>query len=98
MRRSRSKLIPLGRTGPGFLTFHRIDPSLIKSPSVGLPLRTLTLVVGLALLGLAAVSMGDIVTSEGGVERAMALLKEGSEALAGQSGFEVWTASDGGLN
>ncbi len=97
-RRSSSKLIPLGRAGPGFLTVHRIDPSVIKSPSVGLPMRTLTLVLGVALIGLAAVSIGDILTSEDGIERAMALLKEGSEAIAGQSGPDVRAASDGGLN
>lgn len=97
-RRSSSKLIPLGRPGPGFLTVHRVDPSVIKSPSVGLPLRTMTLVLGLALIGLAAVSIGDMMTSEGGVDRAMALLREGSEAIAGQSGFEIQPASSGGLN
>lgn len=81
-RHSRSNFIPLGKPGPGYLTFHRIDQCVIKSPSVGLPLRSFGVMLGIVLFGLVAFSGFEILTSEDGLERAMVLLKEGSEAIA----------------
>ena len=84
-RHGRSSFIPLGKPGPGYLTFHRVDQCVIKSPSVGIPLRSFGLMLGFVLLGLVAFSGFEILTSDDGLERAMALLREGSVAVASPS-------------
>lgn len=93
-RHSRRNFIPLGKPGPGYLTFHRVDDCFIKSPSVGLPMRSFGLALGVVLLGLIAFTGVEILTSDDGLERAIALLKEGSEAVAQPATLDVGVGLD----
>ena len=62
----------------GHMTFHRIDSSLIKSPSVGIPWRLVILVMaGLALVA-AGYSSIDMLQADTLMDRAVQLLDNGS--------------------
>ncbi len=76
-----------GRQGlhAGYLTFHRIDVKLEKSPSVGVPTRAIGFIFLLALIGLVSYGSIEVMKSDDGLERAFVLFQQGTEALAIQS-------------
>lgn len=82
----RSGLNP-GRQGlhAGYLTFHRVDMKMVKSPSVGVPVRALGFVFVLALVGLMSYGSIEVYNSDEGFERALVLFHQGTEALSIQS-------------
>ena len=76
-----------GRQGlhAGYLTFHRIDVKLVKSPSVGMPTRTIGFFLVLAAIGLLSYGSIEVLNSDDGIERALVLFQQGAEALSIQS-------------
>ena len=69
----------------GYLTFHRIDAKLVKSPSVVFPMRTVGYALALAVVALIGLGSLGILQSDAGLERAIVLFQQGTEALAIQS-------------
>ena len=76
-----------GRRGMhgGYLTFHRIDMKLDKTPSVGVPTRPIAFVLFLALFGLVSYGSLEVFNSDDGIERALVLFQQGTEAIIVQA-------------
>ncbi|MHA1571410.1 MAG: hypothetical protein ACTSWM_06285 [Alphaproteobacteria bacterium] len=72
-----------GRRGMhgGYLTFHRVDMKLDKTPSVGVPTRAIGFIFFLALFGLVSYGSMEVIQSDDGIERALVLFQQGTEAI-----------------
>lgn len=56
------------------MTFHRVDSSLIKSPSVGVPWRMVIVALVLVLVGLAGFGSMELVPASAVADHAVQLL------------------------
>ena len=68
----------------GYMTFHRMDSTLMKSPSVGIPWRKLALVLGLAGIAIAGYVSIELVQSGELSERAVELLTSAGDRMSPQ--------------
>ncbi len=76
-----------GRRGMhgGYLTFHRVDMKLIKTPPVGIPARQIGFVILLALFGLVGYGSIEVINSDDGIGRALVLFQQGTDAIVVQA-------------
>ncbi len=65
----------------GYMTFHRVDSKLIKSPSVGIPWRLIILVIGGIFLVAAGYGSIEMLQADTLVDRAVRLLDNGGKGI-----------------
>ncbi len=61
----------------GYMTFHRVDPCLIKSQSVGIPWRLVMLVLGAVFLVAAGYGSVEVLQADTVMDHAVQLLSGG---------------------
>ena len=66
-----------GSNYAGYMTFHRVDSSIIKSPSVGVPWRMVIVLLGLVLIGLAGYGTLDRLPPGTVANHAVEMLSDG---------------------
>ncbi len=85
----RSKLFGAGSSQAGYLTVHRVDPKLVRSPSVGVPRRLIAVLFAGAFVAAVGYGSVQILSADTIIETAVAMFEAGADELPLQaiSGF-----------